>query len=226
LAALVGMTARNVRAYQARGLMPGPTILGRVGYYDAHHVARLRLIQHLRDSGLNLDGIKYLMKSPSTFAALIRQYNAEVQERNVSLYVPLRGEVLKGMRAVDARLPESYVRYGLVVRVPDGGFLVHASMLSTGEELYRKGIPAIALHRLALDVSSAAEQIGRSIAAAADLTDANLPEMIGTTVSPETAAPAELRPMLVQHAVSIFEAALSFTVTGPGDISGEPRRLN
>jgi hypothetical protein len=53
---------------------------------------------------------------------------------------------------------------------------------------------------------------GVSIAAAADLTEANLPEMIGTKVSPGTAAPAELRPVLVQHAVSIFEAALSFTV--------------
>src|SRR5688572_29997289 len=43
LAAKVGMTVRNVRAYAGRGLIPPPRLVGRTGYYGADHVARLTL---------------------------------------------------------------------------------------------------------------------------------------------------------------------------------------
>jgi DNA-binding transcriptional MerR regulator len=62
LAQRVGMTARNVRAYQSRGLIPPPTLQGRTGYYDDEHVARLELIRDLQAEGFNLESIKQILE--------------------------------------------------------------------------------------------------------------------------------------------------------------------
>ena len=42
LAAASGMTVRNIRAHQARGLLAAPEVRLRVGYYGPEHVAQLR----------------------------------------------------------------------------------------------------------------------------------------------------------------------------------------
>jgi DNA-binding transcriptional MerR regulator len=62
LARRVGMTVRNVRAHQSRGLLPPPEVRGRTGYYGAEHVARLRLIRTLQDDGFNLESIRRLLE--------------------------------------------------------------------------------------------------------------------------------------------------------------------
>lgn len=51
LARAAGMTVRNVRAYQERGLLHPPKRQGRTGVYDETHLARLRLIGQLLDRG-------------------------------------------------------------------------------------------------------------------------------------------------------------------------------
>jgi DNA-binding transcriptional MerR regulator len=62
LARRVSMTARNVRAYQSRGLIPPPTLRGRTGYYGPQHVARLELIRELQAEGFNLEAIRRLLE--------------------------------------------------------------------------------------------------------------------------------------------------------------------
>ncbi|MFN2465201.1 MAG: MerR family transcriptional regulator [Candidatus Dormibacteria bacterium] len=57
-----GMTVRNIRAHQARGLLPPPRLRGRTGLYDQEHLARARLILELQAEGLNLEAIKNLME--------------------------------------------------------------------------------------------------------------------------------------------------------------------
>jgi DNA-binding transcriptional MerR regulator len=61
LAAEVGMTVRNIRAHQSRGLLPAPRIEGRTGYYRADHVRRLTQIQQMQDEGLNLAAISRVL---------------------------------------------------------------------------------------------------------------------------------------------------------------------
>ncbi len=61
LAAQVGMTVRNIRAHQARGLLDPPEVRMRVGYYGPDHLAQLRLIRELQQDGFNLTGIKRLL---------------------------------------------------------------------------------------------------------------------------------------------------------------------
>jgi DNA-binding transcriptional MerR regulator len=57
LAAAVGMSVRNIRAHQARGLLRTPTRSGRVAMYDDSHVERLELISKLQSEGFNLAAI-------------------------------------------------------------------------------------------------------------------------------------------------------------------------
>src|SRR5881409_625525 len=63
LAQRTGMTVRNIRAHQSRGLLPPPEVRGRVGYYGAEHVARIELIRELQGEGFNLESIRRLLGS-------------------------------------------------------------------------------------------------------------------------------------------------------------------
>jgi DNA-binding transcriptional MerR regulator len=73
LADATGMTVRNIRAHQGRGLLAPPEIRLRVGYYGPEHVAQLKLIRDLQADGFNLAGIKRLLDdSPATTERLAR----------------------------------------------------------------------------------------------------------------------------------------------------------
>src|SRR5947209_11738821 len=61
LAARTGMSVRNIRNHQSRGLLPPPEVRSRVGYYSEAHVTRLRLIQEMQAQGFKLHAIKRLI---------------------------------------------------------------------------------------------------------------------------------------------------------------------
>lgn len=63
LAQAAGMTVRNVRAYQERGLLPGPRRDGRVGLYSDAHLARLHLVGRLLDRGYTVSNISELVSA-------------------------------------------------------------------------------------------------------------------------------------------------------------------
>ena len=54
LARAAGMTTRNVRAYQTRGLIPPPLRVGRRSEYTTAHLERLRAIHRARAQGATL----------------------------------------------------------------------------------------------------------------------------------------------------------------------------
>jgi DNA-binding transcriptional MerR regulator len=54
LAAETGMTARNVRAYQTKGLIPAPARSGRRSVYGLGHLLRLQAIERARRRGASL----------------------------------------------------------------------------------------------------------------------------------------------------------------------------
>jgi DNA-binding transcriptional MerR regulator len=63
LAERTGMTVRNIRAHQTRGLLPPPVVRGRTGYYNEEHVARIELTRELQAEGLNLEAIRRMSES-------------------------------------------------------------------------------------------------------------------------------------------------------------------
>src|SRR3954468_7929548 len=66
LAQETGMSVRNIRAHQSRGLLPPPELRARTGYYGPAHVTRLRLIQEMQAGGFNLAAIKHLVDDASS----------------------------------------------------------------------------------------------------------------------------------------------------------------
>src|SRR3954462_10335422 len=61
LAQRTGMTVRNIRAHQSRGLLPPPAVRGRTGYYGSVHLARIELIREMQGQGFNLEAIRRLV---------------------------------------------------------------------------------------------------------------------------------------------------------------------
>src|SRR5947209_15316026 len=61
LARRSGVTTRNIRAYQTRGLLPPPRMEGRVGYYDDGHLSRLQYVASLQERGFSLAAIQCLL---------------------------------------------------------------------------------------------------------------------------------------------------------------------
>jgi DNA-binding transcriptional MerR regulator len=70
LARRAGETSRNVRAYQARGLLPRPRLAGRTGIYDDRHLERLSTIRRLQDRGFSLAAIGELLDARDHGATL------------------------------------------------------------------------------------------------------------------------------------------------------------
>ena len=62
LARRTGMTVRNIRAHQSRGLVSAPEVRGRTGYYGDEHVARIELIREMQAEGLNLAAIRRMLE--------------------------------------------------------------------------------------------------------------------------------------------------------------------
>jgi len=62
------MSVRNIRNHHTRGLLPPPEVRARVGYYNADHVARLRLILDLQADGFNLAAIERLLSGSDGLA--------------------------------------------------------------------------------------------------------------------------------------------------------------
>lgn len=80
LAALSGMSVRNIRAHQARGLLAAPEVRLRVGYYGPEHLDRLRLIRELQDEGFNLAGIKRLFNDRNGTAERLARFRQVLTE--------------------------------------------------------------------------------------------------------------------------------------------------
>lgn len=57
----VGMSPRNIRAHQARGLLSQPIRIGRVAYYDETHIRRIEAIKDLQRQGFNLVSIASIL---------------------------------------------------------------------------------------------------------------------------------------------------------------------
>ncbi|HWE34275.1 MAG TPA: MerR family transcriptional regulator [Solirubrobacteraceae bacterium] len=79
LARLTGMSARNIRAHQSRGLLAPPTLRGRTGYYSAEHVDRVQLIQELQSTGFSLDLIGRLLTMTDDSTEEVRRFTSALR---------------------------------------------------------------------------------------------------------------------------------------------------
>ncbi len=146
VAAQTGMSVRNIRAHQARGLLTGPEVRLRVGYYGTEHVARLNLIRDLQQEGFNLAAIKHLLDDSEGMAqrlarfrqALTEPPNAEAPETLTIAELDRRFHV--SAEEAPAVL-ERAQRLGVLVAVGDGRFEVPSpALLAVAERVVARGV--------------------------------------------------------------------------------------
>jgi DNA-binding transcriptional MerR regulator len=199
LADMVGMTPRNIRAHQARGLLPPPRLAGRLGYYDGHHVARLRLIKQLQALGLNLSAIEYILRDEAMFAAILQERRGQPGGDPTSAHVPLAEASMDRIRALDPELPGRLVELGLLGQRADGTYVCDAVSVAAGAALFNRDVPVGVLVQLQIEAALAARRI-------ADLAATTLGP--GTGKPPEPGQIADTQPLLTQLIIAGFEAAL------------------
>lgn len=154
LARAAGTTARNVRLYQERGLLPPPRLVGRVGWYDDAHLARLRLVTRLLDRGYSLGNIGELLHTWESGRDLTTVLGVEQV-----ITMPWSDEdpepvTLTGLR--DAFGPDftaeeatHLVEIGLLQRHGQRYLLPSPALLGVARELVAIGLPMDAVMRLA-----------------------------------------------------------------------------
>jgi DNA-binding transcriptional MerR regulator len=144
LAERTGMTVRNIRAHQTRGLLPPPVVRGRTGYYSEEHVARIELTREMQADGLNLEAIRRVLDSGDGSALAISDFTR-------ALRAPFEGETPEIFDAEElAKLwggppdPERLPRVeelGIARSLPDGRIeVISPQLLRAAKELAELGI--------------------------------------------------------------------------------------
>ncbi|MGZ4174226.1 MAG: MerR family transcriptional regulator [Solirubrobacteraceae bacterium] len=141
-----GMSVRNIRSHQARGLLAAPEVRLRVGYYGPEHVVQLRLIRELQDEGFNLGGIKRLLDGTHGTAERLLRFRDVLtaplhDERAETLS---RDELARRFQVSAEDVPEVMAKarqLGVFVPVGEDQFEVPSpALLSVAEEVVKRGI--------------------------------------------------------------------------------------
>lgn len=145
LAQRTGMTVRNIRNHQSRGLLPPPEVRARTGYYGPQHVERLRLIQEMQAEGFNLGAIKRLLgdaHSVEHFVGFKRAIQAPFETESPEIVTAEELAQRFGDGELDVKALEKAQRLELIVPLGDGRFEAPSpALLRAAEEVIQRGIP-------------------------------------------------------------------------------------
>ena len=165
LARRTGMTVRNIRAHQSRGLLPPPQVRGRTGFYGAEHEARIGLIRELQADGFKLEAIGRLLESAGGSSDEVLRFTRAVKapfedEQPQVVSAAELAERWGGERAASALIRKAE-KLGILRPLPDGNFEELSPRLARAStELASLGIPAEA----ALDVAAALRKHSGAVA--------------------------------------------------------------
>ena len=223
LAAQTGMSVRNIRSHQARGLLARPDVRMRVGYYGPEHLAALRMIRALQDEGFNLNGIKRLLEDTHGTAERLLRVRQSLSASAGKAPTETFSAVELGERfqldPVEGReLLARAVKLGVLI--PVGGDKFEApnpSLLEVADEATRNGIPLRAALSVIEEIQRHCESVSRSFVklflrevwkpfAQADMPVERWPEI-------EEAVDA-LRPAASEALMTIFQQTLSRQIEG------------
>ncbi|HTT95077.1 MAG TPA: MerR family transcriptional regulator [Solirubrobacterales bacterium] len=124
LARRTGMTVRNIRAHQTRGLLPPPEVQGRTGYYTEEHVARIELTREMQAEGLNLEAIRRVLESTGgsskEMVDFARAVRAPFEDETPEIFGPGDFAEAWQVEKVDERLLRRAEKLGVLRILPDG----------------------------------------------------------------------------------------------------------
>jgi len=161
-----GLSARNIRAHQTRGLLPPPETDGRQAWYDASHLARLRTITALQKRGFNLAAIERMLAEEGDIAALMLRRRGQPARAalRVDDDVVVAPEAIDALRLPDPELPERLEAAALMRRRPDGAWMVSAGLAALAAALWDRGVDWARLDTPVSDVGVAGATTARLLA--------------------------------------------------------------
>jgi DNA-binding transcriptional MerR regulator len=216
LAERTGMTVRNIRAHQTRGLLPPPVVRGRTGYYGQEHLARIELTREMQADGLNLEAIRRVLESSDGSAAEILDFSRAIrvpfEDETPEIYEPGELAATWGAERIDPELLRRGEELGMLRPLPDGRIEVISPRLQQAAvELAGLGIGGEA----AMD---AAEQLRRHSDGAArtfvDLFVKEIWEPFDRAGRPEEDWPRirealeRMRPLASRSLLAVFQIAM------------------
>jgi DNA-binding transcriptional MerR regulator len=215
LAQRTGMTVRNIRAHQSRGLLPPPTVRGRTGYYGPAHRARIELIQEMQGQGFNLQAIRRLVDASPTSSEEPLRFLRAVAEP----YVDEQPEIVTGEELAsrwgtrDPQLLQRAIKLGLLRPLGDGSFEDSTPRLTrAGQQLAELGVPADVGLELAAKIRKHADGVARAYV---DLFVEQVWKPFEEAGAPEDRWPEvrdaleRLRPLAADSLVAIFGVAMA-----------------
>lgn len=164
LARAAGMTVRNVRVYQDRGLLPPPRRTGRVALYSDAHLARLRLVGALLDRGYTFAQIGDLigaLEGGRELAAVLGLEEALTAPWSDEQPVEMTAAQLRAAFAGQAgpRALARAVEMGLLRRHGARFVVPSPRLLSAAADLVAAGVPLAAVLDLAGDLQRGLDAI-------------------------------------------------------------------
>jgi DNA-binding transcriptional MerR regulator len=133
LAERAGVSARTVRYYVQRGLLPAPEFRGRDTTYNQHHLDRLGAIRKLQERFLPLDAIEGELAKLSPEE--IRKLSAGVQD--VKAQLPVVAAVPRPATG-EARWTRWEIRPGLEIHLSEAADAITRSLAEELRALARK----------------------------------------------------------------------------------------
>src|SRR4051812_14740936 len=143
LAYETGMSVRNIRNHQSRGLLPPPEVRARTGYYGTRHVARLRLIQEMQAEGFKLSAISRLIgehgDDADRFVGLRQAATAPFASQAPEILTA--EELIERFGAKDRRLLAKAEKLGLVIPLGDESYEAPSpALLRAADEVLEMGV--------------------------------------------------------------------------------------
>ncbi len=148
LADASGVSVRNIRVYQDRGLLPPPTIRGRTGWYSEEHLVRLNLITRMLARGYTFGTISELLHAAHygmKVEQILRGTPKAGRFRNFKRAATITiTELRKTLNASDKSIALSQ-KLGLLVKDGAHYAIRNPEVLEGAEALVRQGIDLDAL---------------------------------------------------------------------------------
>ena len=162
-----GMSVRNIRNHQTRGLLPPPVVRARTGYYGRRHVERLRLIQEMQAEGFNLGAIERLLGEDGAWAeqltGLRRAISAPEESETSEIVTLAELEERFGPAGPDSKTLAKAQKLGLLINLGNGTFeLPSPGLLKAAEEVVSRGVPLAEALSVIEKVQRNAETVARA----------------------------------------------------------------
>jgi DNA-binding transcriptional MerR regulator len=219
LARRTGMTVRNIRAHQSRGLVPPPEVRGRTGFYGDDHVSRIELIQELQADGFNLESIRKLLESAGGSSSEVLNFSRTLRAPFEDEQPEIIDEQEMAERwggPLDERLMARTEKLGLLRDLGEGRYEILSPRLQrAGLELAELGVPPAVALEVVSQVRTSARRVARVFI---ELFLENVWKPFNEAGRPEEDWPKvrdaleRLRPLASEALLAIFQQVMSETV--------------